>query len=98
MAQTEAQKRASERNLRKGNPKSYTRSAEERDRVAAEAAGAPPRGKAEPPTVRARAAAKPKARKAGKAAPARPRKAPADPPARTSSGGFFSGILDALRD
>jgi hypothetical protein len=99
MPQTEAQKRASERNLRKGNPKSYTRSAAERDRVAAEAAGAPPGGAAEPRTIRARAAKPPKAktRKAGKAAPARPPKAPADPPAR-SSGGFFGGLMDALRD
>jgi hypothetical protein len=99
---TPAQEAAAERNLQKGNPKSYSR------RSAEEAPPKTPDSIEEVPskdTYRARAAS----RKPSKAAQgrsegasrkttAKPRSAPREAPRapRGSSGGFWSGLLEGL--
>lgn len=99
--QTEAQRRASEANLRKGNPNAFKGrgpAPEPEPPPADPPAPAPP---AEPVTHRARrpAAKAPAKAKAKRKAPAKtPPAEPAPAPAkRGSAGGFFGGLLDGLR-
>jgi hypothetical protein len=86
--QTPAQKAASERNLRKGNPRAY--------QGPAEPAPSPTPEPAKPRTVRARAApakrTQPKPRRAAPRAPA------TDEPAKQkkSGGGFLTGFLEGF--
>jgi hypothetical protein len=90
MPQTEAQRKASERNLRKGNERAYTRKADP-----------PPAGDQDPPedkaprTVRARAAPAKPAKKPRKAPPRDP--APREPSKPSGGGGFLGGLLDGIR-
>ncbi len=99
MAESPAQRAARERNLRLGNPRSYSQPAEG-------APEKPPRAaEGETTTFRARAprAAAPKTPRKPRAAPrARPRAPEGDPPAaprepKSGGGGFFGGLLDGLR-
>lgn len=111
MAQTEAQKQARERNLRRG--RSPSKAELERDGggeppAAAAAPPADPPAPARPKTYRAKEPAnkapKNAPKKASKKAAKSPRSSP-DPagasptpaPAKPAGGGFFSGLLDGLR-
>jgi hypothetical protein len=98
--QTPAQKAAAERNLRKGNPRAFSRESPQEappEKPPAKAQGGP--GPARE-TIRVRKGSPPKgssAQKAQKSPKARrvPPRAPAeDPPARSQGGGgFFDGLL-----
>jgi hypothetical protein len=106
MPETPAQRAARERNLRRGNPNSYSKPAEGQSTDpprAAEAAGPPAaEGAAEGargPAIRAR----PRAAEGASSAP--PRKKPAAPRAKPSAPesaprekppGFFGGLADGL--
>jgi hypothetical protein len=92
MAETPAQRAARERNLRKGNPRSYSNGdAEEAPATAEEA---PRAAESQTFKARPRTAEKPprKRRTPPRAAEGRAEEAP-----RASSGGFFGGLLDGLR-
>lgn len=83
MAQTEAQRRASEANLKKGNKAAYTKQKDE------PAATPPP----DPGKRTVRAKAPPPAKKPAKKPAKAPEPSP-DPPRK--SGGFLSGLFDGL--
>lgn len=108
VAQTEAQKQARERNLRRG--RSPSKAELERDGggeppAAAAPPPADPPAPARPKTFRAKEPAKKAAKKASKKASKSPRSSPdpagappAPAPAKPAGGGgFFSGLLDGLR-
>jgi hypothetical protein len=100
MPESPAQRAARERNLRKGNPRSYgARSAEDNGEKPSSAAEGAPRA-AEGETFKARPRGPAKAPRKQRASPRSSEGGASQAPRAAesaNSGGFFGGLLDGLR-